>query len=67
MLPRNFRREGLSFAEKGEFLKQQRIRFAVGSAAVLEPIFKPFIDDRASSCGTTVFRFGDPYPFERPA
>jgi hypothetical protein len=56
MLPRNFTRPGLSFAEKGQFLSQQGIRFAVGAPEVLEPIFKPFMQGPALPCGPAVYR-----------
>ncbi|MDB5691147.1 MAG: hypothetical protein JWO81_210 [Alphaproteobacteria bacterium] len=56
ILPLNFTRPGISFAEKGQFLAEHDIRFLVGEPEVLEPIFKPFLQGPALSCGAAVYR-----------
>jgi hypothetical protein len=60
MLPRNFRRPGPNLVEKGQFLTQQGIRFAVGAPEILDPIFKPFMQAPASPCGAAVYRVAPP-------
>jgi hypothetical protein len=56
ILPRNFTRPGISFAEKGQFLAEHDIRFMVGQPEVLESIFKPFLQGSALPCGAAVYR-----------
>ena len=56
MLPRNFTRPGISYNDKGKFLAEYNVRFMVGEPEVLEPIFKPFLQDPPLSCAAAVYR-----------